>query len=453
MSMSMSMSTGISKSTMADIVPFQGFCLSSVLRFLPLKDVMSFGSASKKCLSDISGDVRRRCRRMLRCHRWSYAGERPKQCSQNNREVAWSTLKFRMYAIDDDGETNVLVDDGHLLMPVVDRLRILLQSKSFVVSHPLYARVRELHDLLTSIEDADERNKASIGIEGLTFDDVAVEWHDSAASFEGSILEMRRASRAHRLHSNILDAAIRPHLLEEKQPTSYGTTSVIVPLDRYVGDVLVAYFFMSHRISGLVESGPSEEIWMDEILSSVTGRSAVPVTALSWYKTWIFLHSTVLRTAPFLPEHAALLGIEPRRTARDGNAELVTDTLGLPPLIPPTPPFVGLGKRIMMSRLSQLGDEAPVKITKNSFGGLGPAFRGRDHVSSETVWPKRAISVVNAFWELSPSAYLTATNPALLRWREGTEAGIRWLIDVHTEAGKTRPMTVVPPFITVTHKA
>lgn len=441
-----------------DAVPFRGFSLSSVLKFLPLKDVISYGSTSKNCLADTCADILRRRRRMLCCHRWTYANERATcRSSPNNKEATWSTSNFRLYAVDNDSKTDPLVDDGHLLMPVVDRLRILLQSKPFVASHPLYARVRELHGLLE--QDADGNSNGYSGREGMNISVLGGEGKDSAAACECvgacedsiDILELRWASRAHRLHADILRDAIRPYL--EQQPASNGGVSVTVPLDRYVGDVLVAYFFMSHIVSGVVEGGPTEEDWMDEILASVSGRNAASATASSWYRAWIFLHSTVLRTAPFLPEHAALLGIEPRSTLCDGNAELVTDTLGLPPLIPPPPPFVGSDKRIMMSRLSQLRNDAPVKITKNTFGGLGPTFRGRDNVSSETVWPIRAISVIVAFFGLPPSAYHTATNPALLRWREGTEAGIRWLLDVHTEAGRTRPMTVVPPFITVTHKA
>jgi len=442
-----------------DTVPFRGFSLSSVLKFLPLKDVISYGSTSKICLADTCADILRRRRRMLCCHRWAYANERAKfrpTSSPNNKEATWSTPNFRLYAVDNDSEADPLVDGGHLLMPVVDRLRILLQSKSFVASHPLYARVRELHDLLKQDADGNNFDYSGRDREGMNSKVLGGEGKDSAAACEDSsdILELRRASGTLRLHADILRDAIRPHL--EQQPAtrnSNGGVSVTVPLDRYVGDVLVAYFFMSHIVSGVVEGGPTEQVWMDEILASLSGRNAASATASSWYRAWIFLHSTALRTAPFLSEHAALLGIEPRRTFFDGNAELVTDTLGLPPLVPPPPPFVGLDKRIMMSRLSQLHNDAPLKITKNTFGGLGPAFRGRDNVSSETVWPTRVISVIVAFFGLPPSAYHTATNPALLRWREGTEAGIRWLLDVHTEAGKTRPMTVIPPFITVTHKA
>lgn len=446
---------------------FQGFCPSSVLKFLPLNDVISYGSTSTSGLADLSAEIRRRRRRMLCSHQWAYAIDDDALRNNNacastssRKEASFTPAKYRLYSVDDGTEEDRL----NLLMPVVDRLRILLQSKSFVSSHPLYARVQDLHDMLQ-----DDRTNNSVEMN--TSIDTAIEGErqNPAASFENSILELRRASQAHRLHADILTDAIRPQL--SITPTNRGA-SITVPLDRYVGDVLVAYFFMSHVVSGLVEGGPTEEAWMDETLKSVSGRNAVPVAAaLYWYRTWIFLHSTVLRTAPFLPEHSALLGIEPRRVMQDGSsgvggvggggsstprlprAELIADTLGLPPLIPPPPPFVGSDKRVMMSRLSQLRDDAPVKITKSTFGGLGPAFRGRDNVSSETVWPMRAISVVVAFFGLPPSAYLGQTNPALLRWREGTEAGIRWLLDVHKEAGKTRPMTVRPPFLTITTKA
>jgi len=334
-------------------------------------------------------------------------------------EADWSVHKHRFFTL--DAESPTFAED--VLPSVTDRLGGLLRSKPFAASHPLYSRVGELYNLLKDGVPASENQKNEGAEEQAINDDTA---------FESLLLRLRRSSRAHRLHAEILTSAIEPQLTNDEATFA----SVKVTLERYIGDVLIAHFFISHHVSGLVEGGPSEEKWMDSTLKNVSSRTE-SATPYSWYKAWIFMHSAVLRTAPFLPEHASLLGVEHRKStvhvgvdndAGQSNipqAELVEDVLGLPPLIPPPPPFLGIDKRIMMSRMSQFNDEMPMKITKYGFGGLGPAFRGRDNVSSETIWPMRAISVITAFTGLAAAHYQSPTSPAALRWREGSEPGIR----------------------------
>ena len=429
---------------------FEGYDLVNIFKFCPLQDVLSFGTASKRAIPEVAAELDRRRRRRMMCPtRWEYArgGSGEKVLGGNKfGEADWSTHKYRFFSL--DAKSSASAED--VLPSVMDRLDVLLRSKPFVSSHPQYSRVRELHDFLKDHGTDLEENQENEGAKKQAIGD--------DTSFESLMLKLRRSSRAHRLHAEILTNAIQPQLTSEEA----NFAAVKVNLERYIGDVLIAYYFISHHVSGLVEGGPTEEKWMDATLKSVSSR-ADSVTPYSWYKTWIFLHSSVLRTAPFLPEHAKLLGMEPRKSTvcvnndnGDSNgiprAELVQDNLGLPPLVPPTPPFLGIDKRIMMSRLSQFNDEMPMKITKYGFGGLGPAFRGRDNVSSETIWPMRAISVITAFTGLAAAHYQSPTSPAALRWREGSEPGIRWLLDTHSISGKTRPMTVLPPFISISSK-
>ena len=425
--------------------PFAGYDLVNIFKFCPLQDVLSFGTTSKRAIPEFAAELdRRRRRRLMRPTRWEYApgGSGEKVFGGNkNEEADWSAHKYRFFSLEKNA-TNA----EDVLPSVTDRLGALLRSKPFVSSHPLYGKVRELYDLLLNDGINVDENQENEGAKKQDEND--------GITFENLMLELRKASRAHRLHAEILTNAIQPQLTNNES----NFASVKVNLERYIGDVLIAYYFMSHHMAGLVEGGPTEEKWMDATLKNVSSRTE-NATPYSWYKLWIFLHSSVLRTVPFLPEHAQLLGIEPRKSMVGVNndngtsnniprAELIQDNLGLPPLIPPTPPFLGVDKRIMMSRLSQLNYE-PMKITKYGFGGLGPAFRGRDNVSSETIWPLRAISVITAFTGLAAAHYQSPSNPAALRWREGTEPGIRWLSDTHSESGKSRPMTVLPPFISI----
>lgn len=431
--------------------PFAGYDLVNIFKFCPLQDVLSFGTTTKGAIPEVAAELDRRRRRRMMCPtRWEYApggsGERVLG-GNKHQEAGWSAHKYRFFSLDAKSATNA----EDVLPSVTDRLGVLLHSKPFVSSHPLYGRVRELYDLLSNDGKDSGENQENEGAKKKADDD--------GFTFENLLLKLRKASQAHRLHGEILTNAIQPQLTNDEA----NFASVKVNLERYIGDVLIAYYFISHHVSGLVEGGPSEEKWMDATLKNISSRTE-STTPYSWYKTWIFLHSSVLRTAPFLPEHAQLLGIEPRKTTVGFNnannnehsngilrAELVQDNLGLPPLIPPTSPFLGIDKRIMMSRLSQFNDE-PMKITKYGFGGLGPSFRGRDNVSSETIWPMRAISVITAFTGLAAAHYQSPTSPAALRWREGSEPGIRWLLDTHSESGKSRPMTVLPPFISISSK-
>ena len=416
------MKTPVSAADATDL--FEGYDLVNIFKFCALQDVLSFGTTSKRAIPDVAVELDRRRRRRMTCPtRWEHASGST-FISADGKEADWSAHTYRFFSLGPKCPTNA--DD--VLPSVTHRLGVLLRSRPFVATHPLYNRVRELYDLLN--EDSGDDDGVLTGDntenEGVMKED---EPSDDDVPFENLLLKLRSASRAHRLHAEILLNAIEPPLANDESDFA----QVKVTLERYIGDVLVASAFISHSVSGLVEGGPSEENWMDMTLKMQSSRTET-ATPYSWYKAWIFLHSTVLRTAPFLPEHAKLLGIESRKpvlgisSADDElgfpRAELVEDSLGLPLLIPPPPPFVGANKRIMMSRMSQFKD-MPMKITKNTFGGLGPAFRGRDNVSSETIWPMRAISAITAFTGLAAAHYQSPTNPAALRWREGTEPGIR----------------------------
>jgi hypothetical protein len=402
---------------------FEGYDLVNIFKFCPLQDVLSFGATSKRAIPDVAVELdRRRRRRMMCCTRWEHApnGTGARFIGVGGKEADWSARTYRFFSLGPKCPAN---SDDDVLPSMADRLGVLLRSRPFVATHPLYNRVRELYDLLNEDTGGDDGVMAGDNTEN---EGVMKEAEPSGdeVPFENLLLKLRFASRAHRLHAEILLNAIEPPLANDEVNVTY----VKVTLERYIGDVLVASAFISHSVSGLVEGGPSEENWMDATLKRVKIEDTNPY---NWYQAWIFLHSTVLRTAPFLPEHAKLLGIESRKPVLGiddelgfPRAELVEDGLGLPPLIPPLPPFVGAGKRLMMSQMSHLND-MPMKITKNTFGGLGPAFRGRDNVSSETIWPMRAISVITAFTGLAAAHYQSPTNPAALRWREGTEPGIR----------------------------
>ena len=106
-----------------------------------------------------------------------------------------------------------------------------------------------------------------------------------------------------------------------------------------------------------------------------------------------------------------------------------------------------------MSMLGQLfGErEVPLKVTAPSFGPLGPAFRGRDRVDSFTVWPSRAVRVISNFYGADPFTYNTSRQRAAFGgWSDGSDPGIRWMLDLHRRADRIQPMTVRSPSVTIT---
>eukprot|EP00540_Astrosyne_radiata_P023049 CAMPEP_0116833160 /NCGR_PEP_ID=MMETSP0418-20121206/6284_1 /TAXON_ID=1158023 /ORGANISM="Astrosyne radiata, Strain 13vi08-1A" /LENGTH=278 /DNA_ID=CAMNT_0004462583 /DNA_START=254 /DNA_END=1090 /DNA_ORIENTATION=- len=271
--------------------------------------------------------------------------------------------------------------------------------------------------------------------------------------------------RPHKLHATILSNAMHSHpahsnegsVTAPRQEDSLKALSV--PLDRYVGDVLCIYYLIGHSVANMIEGGPDEEAWIDSIvdhmectdedLTSCDMDTITPtnVGVSAWYRAWVFLHCTLLRVAPFTPEQQRSLGI----LQNSGQEETAAKAGPLAYQFPPKP-FRGCNKSMLMRGISRITNFEPLHVTYNDFGRLGPTYRGRDLMQTQTLFPVSAVGVAIAFESMSPYAYYGSDfnlGRFLHSWVRGEDSVIQWLLALHSESGRSKPMTVAPPSVTI----
>lgn len=445
-----------SESIIVDLTRIPPDCVSKTLSFLSLFDVLSFGSIAFPSLRDAVRDVSRR--RCLLCQ--------PLVCSTPNPFRYLPASEAPCPALKSSSP-----ESDEMVLPSVYQ-RIVCLHRSLPTNHRLRAQVRFLVEELKPIDDEThgDRSRAL----------------PCGERFSECLLELRRQSRAHRLHASITKSVMRGYHHESRydcwratpradscaRSPSTANASLIatrgietmrgnqrhpdpettVALDDYIGDVLCAYFLMGHSAAMIVEGGPSERCWMDLILDEV---SASTVCTKSWYLAWVFMHSTLLRTAPFTHQQRSVLGLDlpEATTLRAPGGEQAAEENAVPPLLPPALPFMGVEKRSLMYCMRMfrvdLETEAVLKITFNDFGRLG-AFRGRDDIRTVLVAPVSINRTLTTISGQLPSAYQSPELVQFIRqWRGGSDAGIRWMLEAHAEAFKTRPMTVAKPTISI----
>jgi hypothetical protein len=226
-----------------------------------------------------------------------------------------------------------------------------------------------------------------------------------------------------------------------------------VELRRYIGDVLCAFYLMGHSAAHIIEGGPTEEDWIGIIQSEIPclveggddaqGFTAVGAAASTWYRCWIFVHSTLLRTAPFTWGQQVRLRIAKGVIDVPGDLRLRQHR-----------PFAGFDKTRFMRRLALLTNFESLKVNFIDFGPLGPTFRGRDLIQSHTVFPSSALGVAICFSDWSQAdydeSYIDGSPPAFLHsWSAGQDSIIQWLLLLHTESTRSRPITVAPHLVTI----
>ena len=95
-----------------------------------------------------------------------------------------------------------------------------------------------------------------------------------------------------------------------------------------------------------------------------------------------------------------------------------------------------------------------LQTTLNHFGPLGPTFRGRDSVTTQTMSPYTLIGL------LMDNSRLLLTDPyfglnenggrAMMgRFLSDDDALLKWVTDLRQESKRVRPMTVLPPLVTI----
>jgi hypothetical protein len=231
------------------------------------------------------------------------------------------------------------------------------------------------------------------------------------------------------------------------------STCLSVSLERYLGDVLIACYLMAHSIAGLVREGaPTEANWVQQLQDTVFSpppsldtdddffdddsdddyeeqqqQQCPPrLDAAGWYHVWVYYHSTLLRISLLTRDQQERLGID--------------DSSGIPlpgGLVQPHAPFYGSRMQLM---LISVQPRAAMRTTLNQFGPLGPAFRGRDEMTSRVMEADDIVYGINSAISTGmASASLLPPNPQVLQWMRG----------LYQECRRTRPMTVAPPLVTI----
>jgi hypothetical protein len=99
------------------------------------------------------------------------------------------------------------------------------------------------------------------------------------------------------------------------------------------------------------------------------------------------------------------------------------------------------------------------QTTMNHFGPLGPNFRGRDDIRTRIMNPFSLLHrlhhpsyVIPTTWFLlQQKEHMILDSRTLHSWFAGTDTVVRWMLELKEECGKSRPMTVMPPIVTIEH--
>ena len=401
-------------------------CHDIVLSFLPLKDVIQLGATSIRSLSDIQNELKRRRQRFNQ--RFCYI-------STSNRPN-----KAQLYAPG--------LGDIHLLPTVRDRIDSLATVLS--TSHHCYRHVAELRAAVA--------NAVDLGTEpGDTLEITPV------------LCTHINNTRAHKLHALILSKLIssNPSHVDFGQPNGDADEGALtVTLERYVGDVLCLFYLLGHADAGIIEASSDEIVWRSRIMSDLTlvsydtavdqavghdeAQTLQGVSMAVWYRAWIFVQSSLLRVAPFTWHHQVRLGIaSPTPTVVDTAAFDVAHGS----LLRPHLPFSGGRNVPFWRRLLTITNFPAIRVTFTNFPPLGPTFRGRDMIESHVLHLSTVVGTVICFESMDPHEYsrgpTTQFRPFLQHWASGQESVIQCLLQQHEQIRRTRPMTVVPPLVTL----
>jgi hypothetical protein len=430
----LSLSTSTAQLSMLTSVPSD--CLDAILAFLPLKSVVLLGSTSSEFLSDIQPDLRRRrlCFTQTFCYD-SLSSETP--------------VKAHTLASVRGGSSGANVVDIHLLPTVRDRIDSLWHM--IPPSHPCSSQVKALKDAISTILPRENGVTGSSSID-----------EQQPADVESLLKEHRSNTQCHKLHASVLNEVINCEPVVSSSTDEEGNLSVT--LERYIGDILCVFFLMGHSASGIVEASPAEATWMDDIVNDlhvaadelsddpIAGgiKHTSPVKPTSWYRAWIFVHSSLLRVAPFTWNHQMRLGIASPISSSPASLDVAEGSL-----LRPHAPFTGCSKIAMMRTLSRMSDFSPIRARFNDFARLGVrSFRGRDSIESVTCYPVSVVGTAICFEQLPHEEYCRpgpASNfrPFLREWVQEQDSVIQFLLQLHVQSRRNRPMTVLPPRITL----
>lgn len=249
--------------------------------------------------------------------------------------------------------------------------------------------------------------------------------------------------------------------------TSFDQRTLTVSTDEYIGDVLITTYLMN-----------SVEMQRDWIHRTLLLLRLSPLAAKNWYRVWVLLHTYLLR---FLFWSSSDDDEEEEHEQQQQRQQLWHTLLGLP-LPPSLPPTSHIHRPSSSSLLSALfpqelrsdlrlfartlrGDYAHVCVPRfcgRDFGPLGPAFRGRDMLTSWSVETGVTASVlmdVLSWWEETEKHVEEGMSndrrdhhqqqQNRRHWRRRlVHEDLEWLRKVHWYTFRNRPMTVDAPTVT-----
>lgn len=346
-------------------------CSEQIFSFLTLRDVLSYAEISSTSLHQVIPEVRDR-RQALK-EPFAYYRDWKKNRSQNQIIGLWRDCHHEPVG-------------QWITMPTVKE-RVHELHKRLPRTHPIADLVGELCRELEEDVDEDDGDDDSM--------------QTGSASFETLLKQLENAMRAHKLHAAILRAAMSDDpLVEDNQahtnPTEQERSTT---LERYIGDVLCITYLINQSNLRLIEGGPTTASFLRDIRQRSSDNSC--------YRSWVYMHSSILRVKHFTAAERQRLGI---------------------------PEFCAASEMIPNDcYVNEFFMSSEMTLVFNEFGPLGPTFRQRDVVRLREIPASRLF----AFF---------ATNENHLRG-ETSQGAFEWLCLAHEESRKARPMSVRAPVV------
>ena len=438
------------------LAPLSSDLKDHVFDFLPLQSCLRYSQSSRHSLNDVVPHLKRR-RSVQFCVRHVYhMGNpyhlRPYQiCGALSNSAESKHNNLLQPLTWDTQEPNL-----HVVPSVCERIESLYRA--LPCSHSYKEKVR------TFWLELKEGPPHIVAAEG------TLNFH-----FPTCLQELHSVTSAHRSH----DELVRACTVDCKPPSAnagFGdnpTVAFSTTLEQYIGDILLAYFTMGHNVAGIVEGCISHSHWTIHLLSP-------DPSPLLWYKRWVFLHSCILRTFPLTPNQLhhyklPLVGILGRSNPQNieyihphycflgggGRCTAVQDTtkvvsyLARACLVRDDDIIEGVGQGSSVYRMD---------TRWHSFGPLGPAFRGRDHVQSTQMSPGPMVALLsNPRFSMAPpwlmleeGRHVIHGNDLYHAWfTSEIERDIEseplgsWFLRMPQICYKNRPMTVESPILSL----
>jgi len=333
-----------------------------------------------------------------------------------------------------------------VLPSVAERIQGLYRA--IPIGHPSFELVRQLHLNLQQQQEQQQQQQQQL-----------MQVTRNSESLSENLKCLSSITQAHRLHDTILKLStthchprttVRAFPRNRNEPDHQMT----VTLETYIGDVLIAYYLMGHSLAEIVEGPTTHEHWLKSI-DNFENYSCRENDPLRWYRHWVVIHSTILRT---LPLKKYLLGQYKITPICGIQGRCLPDNIEW---IQPHYPFSGGCNPLLYAwGRSLLPAEPPLTFdprqfyhttTLRNFGPLGPAFRGRDSVRSVSV----GSHVINYLqepdyqpletWEMENYECYVVRVASRVRHQKFWD----WISELPRECYMNRPMTVEPPLVTI----